>query len=75
VNAGLKWLELLLDILSLESSQPLLSEGADGIVEKHPVAGRLFIVCVGAIVTLHLANLIDERYDLLATSFWKRAKS
>lgn len=74
MNAGLKWLGLLMDILSYESGQPLLSEGADILVEKHPIAGRLFIVSTGAIITLHLANLVDPRYDILAQSFWKRAK-
>lgn len=72
MHAGYKWLQLLFDVVNYEVEEgPLLSEGADDLVEKHPVLGRVFILAVGAVITLHLANVIDERFDLLATSFWK----
>jgi len=72
MNAGQKWLQLLLDILGYEIDDgPLLSEGADALVDRHPIFGRLLIIFAGAIVTLHLANILDPRYDILARSFWK----
>lgn len=73
MNAGLKWLDLVLDILGKETDGgPLLSEGADRLIEKHPIAGRVLILCVGTIITLHLANVPPERWDILAIRFWKR---
>lgn len=73
MNAGQKWLQLFFDILGYEFDDgPLLSEGADILVERHPILGRLFIILVGAVVTVHLANLLDPRYDIMAQSFWKR---
>ncbi|RAV17479.1 hypothetical protein DQP57_00180 [Mycobacterium colombiense] len=68
-------MQLFLNVLDYELDDgPMLSEGADSLVEQHPIAGRVFIVSVGSIITLHLANLMDERYDLLAQSFWKRLR-
>lgn len=72
MTAGQKWLRLLFDVLGYEFDEgPLLSEGADTLVERYPVLGRVFIVCVGAQVVFHLANMIDPRYDIMAKSFWK----
>ena len=72
MNAGQKWLQLLLDILGLEFEDgPLLTEGAHALVAHRPVLGRVLVVFVGVVVTLHLAKLIDPKYDLLASSFWK----
>lgn len=72
MNAGQKWLQLLLDILGYEFDDgPLLSEGADHLIDKHPIFGRIFIISIAAVVTLHLANLLDPRYDIMAQSFWK----
>ncbi len=73
MNAGQKWIELLLDILGYEFDDgPLLSEGADSLVERYPILGRLLILIVGFYLTLHLANLIDPRYDFLSrlSTFW-----
>lgn len=72
MNAGQKWLQLVFDVVDKEFREgPLLSEGADDLVNKYPIAGRVFIVAVGAAVTLHLANLVDERVDLISQSFWR----
>ena len=72
MNAGQKWLRLLFDILGYEFDEgPLLSEGADTLVDRYPVLGRVVIVAVGAQITLHLANLLDPRYDIMAQAFWK----
>lgn len=75
MNAEYKWLQLFMDIVAYEinhtSDGQLLSEGADRLVDKHPIAGRVFIVAAGAIITLHLANLVDERYDLMNKHIWR----
>ena len=72
MNAGQKWLQLFFDILGYELDDgPLLSEGADALVDRHPVLGRLIIICAGAVITLHLANMLDPRYDIMAQPFWK----
>lgn len=39
----------------------LLSEGADRAIEKHPVLIPLATIAIAG----HVANLIDERYDLI----------
>lgn len=73
MNAGQKWLQLLLDILGYEFDEgPLLSEGADTLVDRHPILGRALIVGASAVITLHLANLIHPRYDIMAQGFWKK---
>lgn len=70
-----KWLQLIFDIVSYEFDHgddgQLLSEGADRLVMKHPVLGRIVIVATGTIITLHLANLINDRYDLMCKDFWR----
>lgn len=72
MKAGQKWLQLLLDILGYEFDEgPLLSEGADALVDRHPILGRFFIILAGTVITLHLANVIHPRYDIMAQSFWK----
>lgn len=78
MNAGQKWLHLFIDIATYEfdhsSDGQLLSEAADRLIMKHPIAGRLLIVATGAIITLHLSNLIDDRYDIMSTQFWRAIK-
>lgn len=75
MNAGHKWIQLLFDVLDYEFDDgPLLSEGADTIVEKYPVAGRMFIYAVGAVITLHLSNSLPSRFDLLSQDFWRDIK-
>lgn len=74
MNAGRKWLQIFLDILAYEFDHPddgqLLSEGADRLVAKHPVLGRAFILFVGEVIVLHLANVLDDRFDLMSKKFW-----
>ena len=76
MNAGQKWLQLGLDILSHEFGHSddgqLLSEGADRLVERFPFLGRVLIIAAGEVIILHLANLINEKYDVMSTSFWRR---
>ncbi|BCP41479.1 hypothetical protein MINTMi27_15720 [Mycobacterium intracellulare] len=78
MNASRKWLALFLDILTYEvdhsSDGQLLSEGADRLVERFPIAGRAFILCVGTVITLHLANVLDDRFDPMAKIFWRQIK-
>lgn len=67
-----KWLQLFLNVVDYELRDgPLLSEDADRLVERSPLWGRVFILSVGAVVTLHVANCVPERFDLLARSFWR----
>lgn len=77
LSANQKWLYLFIDIVAYEVSHAsdgeLLSEGADRLVAKQPIWGRVFILCAGALITAHLANILDDQYDLLAQNFWKRA--
>ena len=73
VAAQKKWLQLFFDILGYEFKEgPLLSEEADVLVDRYPILGRLIILIVGFYLTLHLANLIDPRYDILSqlSTFW-----
>jgi hypothetical protein len=74
MNAGRMWLQILLDVVSYENEHvadgQLLSQGADRLVEKSPVFGRILILGTGAIVTLHLANVLEDKYDLMSQRFW-----
>jgi hypothetical protein len=78
MNAGRMWFQLFLNILSHENEHwtdnQLLSQGADRLVEKHPIVGRLLILGAGMVITLHLANVLNERFDLMAASFWDRKR-
>jgi hypothetical protein len=74
MNAGRMWLRILLDVVSYETEHvndgQLLSNGADHLIEKFPLLGRAFILGTGAIITLHLANVLEDRYDLMSQRFW-----
>jgi hypothetical protein len=74
-TAGTKWLELLLDIVMYEvdhnSDGQLLSDGAKRLVKRFPVSGRAFILCAGSVITLHLASVLDERWDPMSQYFWR----
>ena len=76
MNAGQKWLQLGLDILSHEFGHSddgqLLSEGADRLVERFPFLGRVLIIVAGEVIILHLTNLVSEKYNVMSTSFWRR---
>jgi len=77
VNAAQrKIIHLVIDLIFYEINHAgdgmLISEEADRLVERHPVGGRAFILCVGAVVFGHLANVVDERIDLLAKRFWRK---
>ena len=66
MNAGRKWVQLLLDIMSYELDDgPYLSDGAHALVERHPILGRALILSVCGIVTIHLAKVVSPRYDLM----------
>jgi hypothetical protein len=75
MNAGRMWFQLFLNVLSHENEHwtdnQLLSNAADRLVEKHPTVGRLLILGAGMVITLHLANVLDERFDIMAVHFWK----
>lgn len=76
MSAGRKWLQLALDISSYEfghaNDGQLLSEGADRLIDRFPISGRIFIFVAGQIIVCHLANLLDDRYDPMSTKFWRR---
>ena len=66
MNAGRKWVQLLLDILSYEFDEgPFLSDGAHALVDRHPILGRVLIISACGVLTAHLAKVVDPRYDLL----------
>lgn len=75
MNAGQKWAQLFLDIVAYELDHAgdgeMLSEGADKLVARSPVWGRVFILCAGSVITCHLANVLDERWDVMGQKFWK----
>ena len=78
LNAGQKWLQLGLEILSYEfghsNDGQLLSEGADRLIAAHPILGRTLIFVIGEIIVLHLANMLPDRYDVMCKNFWKAIK-
>lgn len=79
MNAKLKWLSLLTDIVAYEvtcDDNELLSAECDRWIARYPILARAGIITVGVILTAHLANIVPapERYDVMATSFWGRFK-
>lgn len=73
--AGQKWLAIAVDIVAWEvtcGEENLLSAECDRQIAKRPVLARVVIVGVGAILTAHLANVIDPRFDIVSPSFWAR---
>lgn len=75
-SAELKWLELFVDIVNYElqhaHDDQLLTNACHRWVDSRPIAARAFIVSAGALLTLHLAKLVDPRFDLISRSFWRR---
>lgn len=76
MGAGHKWLGLAVDIVSYELSHThdgqLLSEACDRWIARNPIAARVFILCAGGLLTLHLANAIHPDYDIVSSNFWSR---
>lgn len=76
MSAEQKWLQIFLDIVTYEfehvSDGQLLSEGADRLVDKRPVLGRLLILGAGTALTLHLANVLSPPWDVVSQEFWRR---
>ncbi len=54
------------------SDGQLLTDEVHRQVARHPVVARLLILAAGAIITLHLADVLDERRDLMSRRFWQR---
>lgn len=73
--AGTKWLTVIVDLVQYELSHTndgeLLSEFCDRWIDRHPLLARLVIVCLGELLVLHLANLIDPKYDPVSVEFWQ----
>ncbi len=78
-DAAHKWLSLVVDIVFYEINHTedgeLLSEFCDRWINRNPIAARLTILSVGAALTLHLSNMLDPRYDVIAKQFWVNALS
>ena len=76
MNATQMWAKIFFDVVSYETQHlkdgELLSQSADRLIHKFPVSGRIFILSTGAIITLHLANVLDEKFDLMSNAFWNR---
>lgn len=73
--AAWKFIGLFVDIVTYEVRHSndglLLSEEADRWIEKHPIAARIAIVSTGALLTLHLANLLAPEVDPLGRTVWR----
>lgn len=67
---------IFLDILDHEinhlDDNLLISDEAHRIVKRHPILGRVLMIGAGANVTLRLAEVVPERYALMARRFWVR---
>lgn len=67
---------MFVDIVAYELTHAddgeLLSEFCDRLIERSPVA-RFFIIGLGTVLTLHLANLLSPRYDVISVEFWRAA--
>ncbi|AEJ92215.1 hypothetical protein OPTIMUS_159 [Mycobacterium phage Optimus] len=80
VNAREKWLQIIADIVEYElcaDQGQLLSEEADRWIERSPVLARGIILGVGAALTLHLANAIPPKWDVISKGFflWGRIRN
>ena len=74
-KAAEKWITVILDLIQYEATcdpEQLLSAECDRLIDRHPIAGRVVIVGVGVILTVHLANLVDDRWDLMSKKHWER---
>lgn len=71
-----KWLTLTVDILAYEAAHRsdgmLLSEEAHRWVDSRPIAARVAIISAGALLTAHLAKVLDPRYDVISREFCLR---
>nr|WP_211284875.1 hypothetical protein [Mycobacterium palustre] len=71
-------LGIVVDVLDFELNHLtdglLLSQECDRLVERRPILGRVLIIGGAAVIAGHLANVIPERYDVMAQRFWQRTK-
>ncbi|WP_230872127.1 hypothetical protein [Mycobacterium canetti] len=74
-TAQQKLLSMFLDLATYEvghmSDGLLITDEFHRQVARHPIVARALILATGAIITLHLADVLDGRYDLLARKFWR----
>ena len=71
--ASRAWAVLAAGIISWEVFAPpeqLLSDEASRLVKSHPTGARIAIICIGALLTAHLADLIDDTQDPVSPNFW-----
>ena len=76
--AAWKWVGITADIVAYEVAhwhdEEMLTYVAHRWIERNPIAARVAILSAGALITGHLARLIDSRYDPLSKGFylWNR---
>ncbi|AEK09548.1 hypothetical protein LITTLEE_169 [Mycobacterium phage LittleE] len=73
MNAREKWISIVADILEYEltcETDQLLSCEADRWIEAHPVLARTAILTVGIALTLHVANAIPPKWDVISKGFF-----
>ena len=71
--ASRAWAALVVGIVSWEVFAPpeqLLSDEASRLVKSHPIGARVAIICIGALLTAHLADLVDDSCDPVSPNFW-----
>jgi hypothetical protein len=71
--AARKWFSLAADIVVFEFAHwddaEMLSDATHRWVGAHPVAARLTILSAGALITAHLAALLEPAHDPLSKEF------
>lgn len=76
--AASKWIAIVVDILAYElvhlDDDQMLSDTTHRWVDRHPIAARVAITSAGAVLTAHLAKLIDPRFDAISRSFFLRSR-
>ncbi len=73
-TAQRKLLAMLVDLVVYEADHladgMLVTDECRRLTARWPVAGRALILTAGVVVVGHLADVVPERYDLLARKFW-----
>lgn len=74
-TAAKKWVAIAADVVAYElehtTDGELLSEVCDRMIAKHPITSRVVILAIGIPLTLHVANLMPKKYDIIGREFWR----
>lgn len=76
--AARKWSALVVDVVAYEvahwDDDQMLTHAAYRLIDRSPVAARIAILSAGALITAHLAKILDPRYDILSKGCYLRAR-